>query len=177
MSPHKFLPSHRSRFPSTTIYQWWRWTDSNRWPPACKAGALPTELHPHGVRPSSIYPFESTLLHLQNYIVQTKQAAITTKPWRFVINRQIYKKNLAATIKEKYFLLSWLLNQSGSKEPNVHWKLNTEHNKRSNINYCTFLSKSKDWDEDEIENQNTIWTYNAMYVEGWLLKAGQTEPL
>ena len=26
----------------------WRWRDSNSWPPACKAGALPTELHPHG---------------------------------------------------------------------------------------------------------------------------------
>ena len=25
---------------------WWRWGDSNSWPPACKAGALPTELHP-----------------------------------------------------------------------------------------------------------------------------------
>ena len=25
----------------------WRWWDSNSWPPACKAGALPTELHPH----------------------------------------------------------------------------------------------------------------------------------
>ena len=24
----------------------WRWGDSNPWPPACKAGALPTELHP-----------------------------------------------------------------------------------------------------------------------------------
>ena len=24
----------------------WRWWDSNSWPPACKAGALPTELHP-----------------------------------------------------------------------------------------------------------------------------------
>ena len=24
----------------------WRWGDSNSWPPACKAGALPTELHP-----------------------------------------------------------------------------------------------------------------------------------
>ena len=27
----------------------WRWRDSNSWPPACKAGALPTELHPHWV--------------------------------------------------------------------------------------------------------------------------------
>jgi hypothetical protein len=26
--------------------QWWRWTESNRRPPACKAGALPIELHP-----------------------------------------------------------------------------------------------------------------------------------
>ena len=25
---------------------WWRITESNRWPPACKAGALPTELIP-----------------------------------------------------------------------------------------------------------------------------------
>ena len=27
----------------------WRWWDSNPWPPACRAGALPTELHPHMV--------------------------------------------------------------------------------------------------------------------------------
>ena len=27
---------------------WWRWGGSNSWPPACKAGALPAELHPHG---------------------------------------------------------------------------------------------------------------------------------
>ena len=29
------------------MFFWWRWTGSNRWPPACKAGALPAELHPH----------------------------------------------------------------------------------------------------------------------------------
>ena len=27
-------------------YNWWRWGESNSWPPACKAGALPAELHP-----------------------------------------------------------------------------------------------------------------------------------
>ena len=27
--------------------KWWRWGGSNSWPPACKAGALPDELHPH----------------------------------------------------------------------------------------------------------------------------------
>ena len=31
-----------------TLKSQWRWWDSNSWPPACKAGALPTELHPHG---------------------------------------------------------------------------------------------------------------------------------
>ena len=31
---------------------WWRWTGSNRWPPACKAGALPTELHPLNTKKS-----------------------------------------------------------------------------------------------------------------------------
>ena len=28
---------------------WWRWWDSNPWPPACRAGALPAELHPQRV--------------------------------------------------------------------------------------------------------------------------------
>jgi hypothetical protein len=30
---------------------WWSWTGSNRRPPACKAGALPTELQPRGRTP------------------------------------------------------------------------------------------------------------------------------
>ena len=34
---------------------WWRWWDSNPWPPACRAGALPTELHPHVGYPSSSF--------------------------------------------------------------------------------------------------------------------------
>ena len=29
------------------LYSQWRRRDSNSWPPACKAGALPTELRPH----------------------------------------------------------------------------------------------------------------------------------
>lgn len=33
--------------PNTSIWSWWRLPDSNRWPPACKAGALPAELNPH----------------------------------------------------------------------------------------------------------------------------------
>ena len=30
------------------IFNWWRLGGSNPWPPACKAGALPAELSPHG---------------------------------------------------------------------------------------------------------------------------------
>ena len=30
---------------------WWRWGGSNSWPPACKAGALPAELHPRRLKP------------------------------------------------------------------------------------------------------------------------------
>ena len=30
---------------------WWRWTDLNRRPPACKAGALPLSYTPKGARP------------------------------------------------------------------------------------------------------------------------------
>ena len=31
----------------TSSSLWWRWGGSNSWHPACKAGALPAELHPH----------------------------------------------------------------------------------------------------------------------------------
>lgn len=35
-----------SILPFWFVQYWWRQTGSNRWPPACKAGALPTELCP-----------------------------------------------------------------------------------------------------------------------------------
>src|SRR4051812_43666142 len=35
---------------------WWTWPGSNRRPPACKAGALPTELHALGVQFYGIWP-------------------------------------------------------------------------------------------------------------------------
>ena len=34
-------------FPELQSISWWRLAGSNRWPPACKAGALPAELNPH----------------------------------------------------------------------------------------------------------------------------------
>src|SRR3984957_19117848 len=35
----------------TSEESWWTWGDSNSRPPACKAGALPAELHAHTVQP------------------------------------------------------------------------------------------------------------------------------
>ena len=36
---------HKAQAPF--VLKWWRWWGSNPWPPACRAGALPAELHPH----------------------------------------------------------------------------------------------------------------------------------
>ena len=33
-------------WPVIKNYNWWRWGESNSWPRACKARALPTKLHP-----------------------------------------------------------------------------------------------------------------------------------
>ena len=47
MSP--FLVSGFSSIPctpSSSLRAWWRWGGSNSWPSACKADALPAELHP-----------------------------------------------------------------------------------------------------------------------------------
>ena len=38
--------AYTSRTFSSIKSRWWRWGDSNSWPPACKAGALPAELYP-----------------------------------------------------------------------------------------------------------------------------------
>ena len=38
---------HRPNLFAATFRRWWRRTESNCRPPACKAGALPAELRPH----------------------------------------------------------------------------------------------------------------------------------
>ena len=42
-----FYTSNYFRAKRNGLCPWWRLTGSNRWPPACKAGALPAELNPH----------------------------------------------------------------------------------------------------------------------------------
>ena len=46
-SPYALGRLTRNIFLFNCQVSWWRWGDSNSWPPACKAGALPTELRPH----------------------------------------------------------------------------------------------------------------------------------
>jgi hypothetical protein len=44
------------------LHYWWRWTGLNRWPPACKAGALPAELHPQQIKSEYRNPKHKTSL-------------------------------------------------------------------------------------------------------------------
>ena len=44
--PTSRLSGVRSNHLSYAPFFLWRWGESNSWPPACKAGALPAELHP-----------------------------------------------------------------------------------------------------------------------------------
>ena len=47
---------------SVNFFSWWRVPGSNRWPPACKAGALPAELTPHIVEiKSTTYAFNTSV--------------------------------------------------------------------------------------------------------------------
>ena len=68
------------------LLSWWRWTGSNRWPPACKAGALPAELHPHiqlniGHLSSVVLPFlfpvESSFPFSSQFFMKRKWSLVT----------------------------------------------------------------------------------------------------
>ena len=45
---------------------WWRWWGSNPWPPACRAGALPAELHP---RIYGFVLFQWSLTKLASFLI------------------------------------------------------------------------------------------------------------
>ena len=57
---------------SSVSLAWWRWWDSNPWPPACRAGALPTELHPHVGYPSSSFVLLFTMNIWMNRTTHSK---------------------------------------------------------------------------------------------------------
>ena len=83
-----------SRLFNGVLTVWWRWWDSNPWPPACRAGALPAELHPHRV--SRSLKIEQQLIHTTLYAPTSRLSSFAYLrnmicPWkhiRFSIERR-----------------------------------------------------------------------------------------
>ena len=63
-----------------TLVRWWRWWDSNPWPPACRAGALPAELHPH------IVAFGSDIASQWYYFVVILLRSVMPLAWVFAFS-------------------------------------------------------------------------------------------
>ena len=62
---NNWIPS----FASVNLFKmWWRLAGSNRWPPACKAGALPAELNPH-IRRNQIHTLRICLAFKPNALL------------------------------------------------------------------------------------------------------------
>ena len=79
---------------------WWRWGGSNSWPPACKAGALPAELHPHffqGLRIAILFPSLFKLLK------------VLLEPSKLNNALSHYKRTLTDRSPKLYFKLYCLL--------------------------------------------------------------------
>ena len=51
--PHAYQACALTTWAMRPFFFKWRWGESNSWPPACKAGALPAELHPRLLQVSS----------------------------------------------------------------------------------------------------------------------------
>ena len=77
------------KLPLLQSISWWRVPGSNRWPPACKAGALPAELTPHIVETKSTFSvLKSSLSKLHCVFVSPPQIkpvslGFDLAPWEF----------------------------------------------------------------------------------------------
>ena len=70
MSPFSFSMCLSSTLAYRYFYRWWRWWESNPWPPACRAGALPAELHPHFMRFYSFWvPYGHSKLNNNRFVL------------------------------------------------------------------------------------------------------------
>ena len=92
------FPPRDARF---RFASWWRWWDSNPWPPACRAGALPAELHPHISErfrsPSEKFRFSSKAHFLQ-------KTSFPLCPFPLSIRNGHWKLNNAERLKPYSFL-------------------------------------------------------------------------
>ena len=64
----------------TFVCLWWRWGESNSWPPACKAGALPAELHPRLVYCFGLFPLHYFVKAHDIHWVLSARFALYCKP-------------------------------------------------------------------------------------------------
>ena len=98
MSPFSCLRCISSYSRSRYFYRWWRWWESNPWPPACRAGALPAELHPHlglfkwivNSEEFSTLSLFLILSDLRSLKIEQQQTYTSLKPLLYLIVRKIY---------------------------------------------------------------------------------------
>ena len=74
---------------------WWRWWDSNPWPPACRAGALPAELHPH----KRLYSF--------SYLVRIEDWASPSLSCLAYLSRSLLRSRFASCSFDRLHLPFW----------------------------------------------------------------------
>ena len=91
--PTSRLSGVRSNRLSYGPFSWWRWGESNPWPPACKAGALPAELHPHF--------FQGLLVGFSRYSGELVRRAVPSK-----LNNAITSVSTACP-SESFLNLNW----------------------------------------------------------------------
>ena len=72
----------------------WRWWDSNSWPPACKAGALPTELHPHTAFAASVSVLFSFCLRKLVSVLSIAHALDNGLEWTRTIDLTLIRRAL-----------------------------------------------------------------------------------
>ena len=81
---------------------WWRLTESNRWPPACKAGALPTKLSPQ-----LINKLMSLIFRTSSVVVGLTRLELVTPRLSSVCSNQLsYRPSDTSVMKNN---LLWIL--------------------------------------------------------------------
>ena len=75
---------------------WWRLAGSNRWPPACKAGALPAELNPHIVNITFTFLCNKTglaFLRKSHGGSNMPQACLQEPPFESILDWKLFSFN------------------------------------------------------------------------------------
>ena len=74
-----YASAEKNRLGAWSWTNWWRWGESNSWPPACKAGALPAELHPQiSLHTSSSAPRYTHVLSSSRFLVWNEITSLET---------------------------------------------------------------------------------------------------